>query len=143
VPDDRLNPDEIRDLLAEVNLAIVAVHGKDGYPHSTPVWYLPEPEGTITVLIEPESVKARNLRMDRRMSILVARARPPDRWVMFRGDATVQFDPTQIEDQMLRISRRYMGDAEGAEYAASWPRPLNFIAVTILHPRVTTWKSLL
>ena len=69
-------------------------------------------------MIESESVKARNLRTDRRMSMLVAAPEPPDRWVMFRGDAEVQTDPAQIEDQILRISQRYMGEREGAKYAA-------------------------
>ncbi len=141
MPDETLNPEEIRALLADPHYAIVTTLGRDGYPHTTPVWYLPEPEGTLTFLIEPQSVKARNIRRNPRISVLVTRNGPPDMWVMLRGEAEI--DDSDLEDQMLRVSQRYQGEKAGAEYAAAWSRPLNFIAVTIRAPRVTAWKSVL
>ena len=140
VVDETLTDAEVLELVGGAHLATITVVGADGFAHSTPVWYLPEPEGSVTVLIDPSSVKARILRRDPRATVLIVNnSDGGDRWVMYRGNAEVSGDG--IDDLMIRISTRYMGDVEGKKYAASYGRPLPFVAVKLVEPRLTSWKS--
>ena len=138
--DETLTDAEVLDLVNGAHLATFTVVSADGFAHSTPVWYLPEPEGSATVLIDPASVKARILKRDPRATVLIVNnAEGGDRWVMYRGNARISED--RIDDLMVRISTRYMGDTEGRKYAASYGKPLPFVAVTLRNPRLTSWKS--
>ena len=138
--DDSLTNNEVLKLVNGTHLAVFIVVSADGFAHSTPVWYLPEPEGGVAILIDPGSVKARILRRDPRATVLIVNnSDGGDRWVMYRGNA--EFSDDRIDDQMIRISRRYMGDTEGDKYAASYGKPLPFVAVSLRNPRLTSWKS--
>ena len=137
--DETLTPAETREIVEGTHLAIISVTGADGYARSTPVWYLPEPEGGVTVLIDPGSVKARILRRDPRATVLIVDSGGGDRWVMYRGET--HMTTGGIDELMSRISERYMGAKAGAEYAESYGKPLPFVAVIMEPPRVTTWKS--
>ncbi len=140
VVDESLTGAEVLELVSGTHLAIFTVVSADGFAHSTPVWYLPEPEGSVTVLIDPASVKARILGRDPRATVLVVNnSDGGDRWVMYRGNAVV-FE-NGIDDLMIRISTRYMGNVEGEKYAASYGTPLPFVAVSLVSPRITSWKS--
>ncbi len=138
--DDSLSDNEVFNLVNGTHLAVFTVVSADGFAHSTPVWYLPEPEGGVTILIEPGSVKARILRRDPRATVLIVNnSDGGNRWVMYRGNA--EFSDDRIDDQMIRISRRYMGDSDGDKYAASYGKPLPFVVVSLRNPRLTSWKS--
>lgn len=138
--DETLTDAEVLELVNGAHLATFTVVSADGFAHSTPVWYMPEPEGGVTVLIDPASVKARILKRDPRATVLIVNnSEGGDRWVMYRGHAEVSGDC--IDDLMIRISTRYMGDTEGRKYAASYGKPLPFVAVTLRNPRLTSWKS--
>ena len=138
--DETLTDTEVIELVNGAHLATFTVVSADGFAHSTPVWYLPEPEGSATVLIDPASVKARILRRDPRATVLIVNnSDGGDRWVMYRGNAEISDDG--IDDLMIRISTRYMGDVEGRKYAASYGDPLPFVAVSLINPRHTSWKS--
>ena len=138
--DETLTDAEVLELVEGAHLAIFTVVSADGFAHSTPVWYLPEPEGGATILIDPRSVKARIMKRDPRATVLIVNnSEGGDRWVMYRGNAEVSGDC--IDDLMVRISTRYMGDTEGRKYAASYGKPLPFVAVTLRNPRLTSWKS--
>ena len=138
--DESLTDAEVLELVNGAHLAIFTVVSADGFAHSTPVWYLPEPEGSATVLIDPASVKARILKRDPRATVLIVNnSDGGDRWVMYRGNAEISGEG--IDDLMIRISTRYMGDAEGKKYAASYGKPLPFVAVSLINPRLTSWKS--
>lgn len=138
--DETLTDAEVLDLVNGDHLATFTVVSADGFAHSTPVWYMPEPEGGVTVLIDPASVKARILKRDPRATVLIVNnSEGGDRWVMYRGNAEVSGDC--IDDLMIRISTRYMGETEGRKYAASYGKPLPFVAVTLRSPRLTSWKS--
>ena len=138
--DESLTDAEVLELVNGAHLATFTVVSADGFPHSTPVWYLPEPEGSATVLIDPASVKARILKRDPRATVLIVNnSDGGDRWVMYRGNAEIYSDG--IDDLMIRISTRYMGDVEGRKYAASYGQPLPFVAVSLTNPRLTSWKS--
>ena len=58
---------------------------------------------------------------------------------MYRGNAEISEDG--IDDLMIRISTRYMGEVEGRKYAATYGKPLPFVAVSLKNPRLTSWKS--
>ena len=73
---DRMSPAELDAMLHERHLAIVTTHGADGYPHSTPVWYMPE-DGYVGIIADPNSIKISNIRRDARVSVVIATASQP------------------------------------------------------------------
>ena len=106
--EDSLTDTEVLELVRGTHLAVFTVVSADGFAHSTPVWYLPEPAGSVTILIDPESVKARILRRDpRATALIVNNSDGSDRWVMYRGKAELSED--RIDDLMIRISKAIHG----------------------------------
>ena len=86
---ERMTRDEQGDLLEGRHLAIIATIGADGYPQSTPVWYMPDgPDNqSVGIIADPDSVKVRNIRRNPRISITIASETRPYRYIVFKGDA--------------------------------------------------------
>ena len=134
-----LTPEQVKELLDEEHLAVITTNGPDGFPHSTPVWYLPGPDGTVSFIVDAGSVKVRNIRRDPRVSVLVASEKPPYRWVLYRGTAELVAEGT--DDATRRVSERYLGVEGAGEYVEGLgPRP-PFVTLRIREPRVTTWSE--
>ena len=134
-----LTPGQVKELLDEEHLAVITTNGPDGFPHSTPVWYLSGPNGAVSFIVDAGSVKVRNIRRDPRISVLVASETPPYRWVLYRGTAELVAEGT--DDATRRVSERYLG-AEGAiEYLDSLGPHPPFVTIRIREPRVTTWEE--
>src|SRR5207247_3164478 len=73
-------PYEVNDRLAkERNIWIVTVR-RDGRPHMVPVWFVWF-ESKIYVCIEPESVKGRNILLDRKST----RLNSSHEWISYAG----------------------------------------------------------
>ena len=134
-----LTPAQVRELLDEDHLAVVTTSGPDGFPHSTPVWYLPEPDGTVSFVVDIGSVKVKNIRRDPRVSVLVASEKPPYRWVLYRGTAELATEGT--DDFARRVSERYLGIEGAREYLDSLGPHPPFVAIYVRESRVTTWSE--
>ncbi|EIE98712.1 PPOX class probable F420-dependent enzyme [Saccharomonospora glauca K62] len=94
-------------------LAVVTARGA---PHVTPVWFvLTDHDGDAFVFTTgADSVKARALRRDPRVCMVVDDQRPPFAYVQFTAEADVSDDVTDMVTWARRIGERYMG-AERAE----------------------------
>ena len=66
--------------------AIVATNRRDGAPQLSPIWYLYE-GGRFYISIGADSVKARNIRRDPRVSLCVDEGHPDGRAVTVYGTA--------------------------------------------------------
>jgi len=142
---------EIEAFLADEMTLIVTTLGKDGHPHTAPMWYVME-EGKIVFRSFTKSQKVVNLRRDPRITVLVERgiAYAELQAVMIKGTAHL-IDGTDDPDFLLglygRLAARYpmvgpdpvtMGP-EALEQAFGRFAPKN-TAVVVEPERTTSWN---
>ena len=103
-------------LLAGTRTAKVAVVRRDGSPLVTPVWFLPDEDGSIMFETGRKSVKGLALRRDPRVSICVEDDEPPFGFVRIDGIAELSDDLAELRLWTTRIAARYMGDERAEEF---------------------------
>lgn len=108
----RLTRPQWERFLAGRHVAVLATLGAEGEPVLTPIWYLYR-DGALRMRTSGESVKARNVRRDQRVTLCVQDERPPYKSVTVYGRAAVE-----PEDEALTatIPRHYLGMVGGAAY---------------------------
>ena len=83
----------------------------DGRPHVKSIWFdFDDANGDLVFLTWHESVAARNLTRDPRVSILVDEEAMPFAWARLDGTATLSEDPADRARWALQTCRRYVGD---------------------------------
>ena len=111
--------EEILAFLAEgTRTGKVAVVRKDGSPLVVPIWFGFDDDGTIVFTTWHESIKARALRRDPRLSICVDTESPPYSYVRVDGTAELIDDPALTRTWATRMGRRYMGEDRAEEFGA-------------------------
>jgi PPOX class probable F420-dependent enzyme len=103
-------------LLAGTRTAKVAVVRRDGSPLVTPVWFLPDEDGSIMFETGRSSVKGLALSRDPRVSICVEDDEPPFGFVRVDGTAELSHDLDELLAWTTRIAARYMGDDRAEEF---------------------------
>jgi len=98
---------EVQSLLSRPNFAHLSTLMPDGSPNTTPVWMGLEGD-RIVICTGEESLKARNLRRDPRLSISVVEFENPYEEVQIRGHVIEFRDDSKLET-MDKISYRYIG----------------------------------
>ena len=98
-----LEREEIESFLQEARIARVCCHNEDGTIHATPVWYKYE-NGNIIIAITSDSRKARNLKRNKNVTILVDMVKPP-RGVMIYG--TVELDDSDVIAKAISVNEKY------------------------------------
>jgi PPOX class probable F420-dependent enzyme len=109
--DISFTPDELDAFLAEEMTLIVTTIGKDGHPHTAPMWFFME-GGKIVFRSFTKSQKIVNLRRDPRLTVLVERgiAYAELQGVMMRGTATLidgTDDPEYVLESYRKLAARY------------------------------------
>ncbi|MEE8498256.1 MAG: pyridoxamine 5'-phosphate oxidase family protein [Acidimicrobiia bacterium] len=142
--------EEIEAFLAEEMTLIVTTLGKDGHPHTAPMWFFTE-DGKIVFRSFTKSQKIVNLRRDPRITVLVERgiAYTELQAVMIKG--TVRLidgadDPAYVLESYRRLAARYpmVGpdpvelDSEALEQAFGKFAPKN-TAVVVEPERIMSW----
>lgn len=94
---------EVETLLREARIARVCCHNEDGTIHATPVWFKYE-KGIITIPVLSQSRKARNLKRNKNVTILVDMVQPP-RGVMIYG--TVKLDEVDVIAKAILVNEKY------------------------------------
>ena len=93
-----LTSEEIESFLKEAKIARFCSHNNDKTIHSVPVWFKYE-NGIIVIITPDHSVKARNVKRNKTVSILIDVEKPP-RGILIYGKAELdnEFDlkPTAI-----------------------------------------------
>ena len=108
-----LTAGDLGDLLDRPLVAILASMRRDGTVLLSPIWHEWRDDG-FNVWVEQQDVKARHLRRDPRVTILVAESDPPFRAIEVRGPA--RFVEMGVSETALRIASRYIGPEEAAAY---------------------------
>ena len=85
-----------------------------GWPHVTPIWFVLD-GNEIVFSTGRETVKARYLHRDDRVSLCVDDERPPFAYVRIRGRARIDEDSTLL-DWTTRIAERYVGRDQAETY---------------------------
>ena len=99
----RLESDEIEKLLEEAKIARICCHNEDGSIHATPVWFRYK-DGCIRIPIHRESRKARNLKRNKNVTILVDEVSPA-RMVMIYGLA--ELDAVDVINKAVFVNEKY------------------------------------
>lgn len=108
-----LRPEDLGDLLSQPRVAILATQQADGSTLLAPVWH-EWGDGGFTVMLDGNDAKVRNLRRDRRCSIVVAEDDPPYRGMEVRGEA--KFADTGGPAILRRLAERYLKDHNFESY---------------------------
>jgi len=99
--------------------AIVATLDPEGQPSQSVVWYVREGDG-LWISVGPESVKARHLRRDPRVSVLVL---SEDGSAYLRLEGTATFDGTVDDAARAMLVGRYVGAGRAVDWLAAHPLP--------------------
>lgn len=148
--DISLTPEELEAFLAEKMTLVVTTLGKDGHPHTSPMWFFID-DGKIVFRSFTKSQKIVNLRRDPRITVLVERgiAYSELQAVMIKGTARLidgADDPAYLLESYRRLAARYpmMGpdpvelDPVALEQAFGKFAPKN-TAVVVEPDRIISW----
>jgi PPOX class probable F420-dependent enzyme len=113
----RLNDEEIRAFLtAGTRTGKLAVTRLDGSPMVVPVWFCVDDDGALLFTTWRDTIKARAIRREPRVSLCVDEEQPPYAYVRVDGSAATIDDPQLLRSWAARIGGRYMGSERAAEY---------------------------
>jgi PPOX class probable F420-dependent enzyme len=106
----KMTPEEAQAFLVEEKTVICATHGRDGYPHLMPLWYVLRGD-RLWGWTYAKSQKARNLERDPRATLAVEAGidYAELRGVMLRCDVVIHRDLEVIEGIAMELVDRYSG----------------------------------
>jgi PPOX class probable F420-dependent enzyme len=111
-----MTPDERRAFMLEgTRTGKLATVRADGRPHAAPVWFTLDGDDVV-FNTGRDSVKARNIRRDPRVTIVVDEQHPPYGFVLVEGTAVIHDDLDEIVRWATRIAGRYMGEDRAADF---------------------------
>ena len=126
-----LSKEQAKRLLGDPIISCLTTINSDGSPHTSPVWHLlNEDNSHIWVATSKTTVKARNIRMDQRVSLVSAADSIPQPWVQVNGVASIR-EPTDIDDIVSRLAYHYLGSEEAPIYLRDILGNIEFILVDI------------
>ncbi len=107
---------EIREFLkAGTRTGKLATVRKDGRPHIAPIWF--DLDGDELVFTTwHESVKAKNMAHDPRVSLCGDEESPPYAFVVVEGTVSMADEPSELVYWARRIAARYMGEGLAEAY---------------------------
>ena len=117
----------------------LAVTRRDGRPLVTPVWFTVEDE-TLVFMTGTDTLKARAMRREPRISLSVDLEAPPYAYVRVDGTAEVIEDEAALLGWATRIAERYMGREWAAARAARNAVPEERI-VRVTPTRIVAWAD--
>ncbi len=103
-----MSPDEQQAFLSQGHTLIVTTIGKDGWPHTAPMWYFMD-EGRVAFRSFSKSQKIVNLARNPRITVLLEAGETYEelRGIMIKGSATLVEDPDRVLQMYGALSRRY------------------------------------
>ncbi|MHA3964421.1 MAG: pyridoxamine 5'-phosphate oxidase family protein [Candidatus Thorarchaeota archaeon SMTZ1-45] len=131
-----LAPDEVLEFLNHVSVARVCSHNKDGTIHAAPVWFYYE-AGKLIFGTPDESVKARNIRRDNRVTVLVDSEGPPTRGVIIYGEAEISEE--NMDEIALKIFNRRMDSGRAHDYREGLFKLTKWVAVIITPKKIASY----
>jgi PPOX class probable F420-dependent enzyme len=107
-----------RFLADPVRPAILGTVRPDGRPHTAPIWYAIDDDGSLMFNTGADTVKGRNIAAHPGVSLCVQDDQPPFSFCVVEGPAEMSDDLDEVRRWAGIIGGRYMGDDRAEEYAA-------------------------
>ena len=133
----RLNGEQRKRFLEGRHVAVLATIGSQGEPVLTPIWYVYEGR-RILMRTSKDSVKARNIERDPRVTVCVQDEAAPYRSVTIHGQAVLEGEHQELG---ARIARRYLGRVGGMAYqrvAADQVQQAEEVTIAVTPDKVLT-----
>ena len=105
-------PQDVLDLLARPNPAVMATIASDGRPVTVATWYLLEPDGTILLGLDSGRARLEHLRRDPRVSLTALAEGDWYTHVSVQGRVGEIVDDEGLRD-IDRLSQHYTGEPYG------------------------------
>ena len=105
-----LQPEQLGDLLERPLVATLATHRRNGEVLLSPIWHEWQQDG-FNIVIDSGGFKAKHIRRDPRVSVVVYESDPPYRGIEVRGRARF----VDAEGELLAARRRIWGRYIGIE----------------------------
>jgi PPOX class probable F420-dependent enzyme len=131
-----LTIEELGDLLTRPLLAVLATRYADGTSLLSPVWHEWR-DGGFTIVVFDDDAKARHIKRDPRVSVVVADNELPCAGIEVRAEA--QIVPTEPDLAPLhRMAARYIGPVRGKAFIDSFD-PATQLTLRIVPGVLRTW----
>jgi PPOX class probable F420-dependent enzyme len=131
-----LSVEELGYLLDAPLLATLATNYTDGTTLLSPVWF-EWSDGGFTIIVWDGDPKARAIKRDPRVTVVVADPKLPCAGIEVRGEAVIV--PTERDLASLRrMAVRYIGSARGNAYIDGYD-PATQLTLRIVPGRLRTW----
>jgi len=130
-----MTKEKIDELLAQPNIAVVAVTAPDGAPHAVPTWYEYR-AGEIVFHTARNSFKYRCLKRDPRVTFCIDTKVAPYKAVILKGRVTME--ERNDSDGTFRMAVAYLGEKLGRAYAKSLAAE-TVVVVRFRPTRVISW----
>ena len=124
---------EREEFLAGVHVGIVSVEDPGHGPLSVPVWYTYQPGGTVDVMTDGQSRKARHMRAAGRFTLCVQTESIPYCYVSVEGPITLIRDTVNAEERRA-LAYRYLGQELGERYLEATSDDISESAVFRMSP---------
>ena len=119
-----MSEEEIKKFLTQGTFtAKIATVKKDGSPHVVPIWFVLDEQnnkkkiGDVIFTTYEDSLKARNIECDNRVSICVDDQTPQFSFVTISGTAKIyRHKRNELLKWATKIARRYMGKSNAKAY---------------------------
>ena len=138
----QLSPEEQRELIASERVVVVSSLGRNGWPHSMPLWYVPR-DGEIWIYTYAKSQKVKNLERDPRATLLVETGHEYSelRGVEIEAEAEIHRDLDTVFEMAKALTSRYAGGAQVDDAAAAALRAQarKRVAIQFAPVCVATW----
>jgi PPOX class probable F420-dependent enzyme len=89
---------------------------KDGSATVVPVWFVLDDDGAFVFMTGAGSAKGQAMRRDPRVALLVDDERAPYRFVLARGEVTLDDDLEAMLPWSITIGGRYMGEEQAEAF---------------------------
>jgi PPOX class probable F420-dependent enzyme len=131
-------PPDVRRFLESMRVpCVLSTLRHDGHPITSSTWYGFSPEGDVIVATPAERNKAKNVRRDGRISILVDTREQPYCGVAIEGVADVVTDPGGA--LLQAIVGRYLGAEEAAAMLGRLGEANERVIIRLVPQRVRRW----
>jgi PPOX class probable F420-dependent enzyme len=124
----QMTREEIAEFLSLPLIAHLITMRADGSPNAVPMWYICT-SGRFYLFTPTLSLKIQNIKRDPRMTIPIASAGQPYRYVVANGVAEI--GAREIEPYMISIASRYEGVEGGVKYVGELQARLNLSLISM------------
>jgi nitroimidazol reductase NimA-like FMN-containing flavoprotein (pyridoxamine 5'-phosphate oxidase superfamily) len=126
--------------LADAHVAVLSVPepGRGGL--TVPIWYGYEPGGTLWVVTDASSRKARLLEEAGCLSLCVQSEQPPYKYVSVEGAVTA-LEPAEVERDIRPLAHRYLGREMGDRYVEATRGTGSTAGSVVVRVEIRRWLS--